>query len=161
MTAMTFVHAQPREKASGRFAEKSHAAPETALITEVPFEVPSREVAVENQDVIDTVPLTSRPASPQPMSVPMAVPEHLRAQPNPLLDAFEHNRAEYGDTPQRWAQAIDDYFDGDTAPRDDDGVYSTVRETVGTPREEGDVAHWTARTAAWRDHALATLAETD
>jgi hypothetical protein len=32
-----------------------------------------------------------------------------------------------------------------------------VHEVIGTPRDEGDVDHWMARTQAWHTHALVTL----
>lgn len=92
------------------------------------------------------------------------VPWHLRANltptseaDNPLLVEYLSAQAENGDTAERWAEAINAYFDGDERPRDDDDVYTVVRQTVGSPRDDGDVDHWNARTAAWRDHALTAL----
>ena len=94
-----------------------------------------------------------------------SVPWHLRVNltptseaDNPLLVEYLSAQAESGDTAERWVDAINAYFDGDERPRDDDDVYTIVRQTVGTPRHEGDVDHWRARTAAWREHALAALA---
>ena len=77
---------------------------------------------------------------------------------NPLLVEYLSAQAEHGDTAERWAEAINAYFDGDENPRNDDDVFTIVSDTLGTPGSVGDVDHWHARTAAWRDHALATLA---
>ena len=108
------------------------------------------------------------PSAPEATLI-TGVPWHLRnnLEPtseadNPLLVEYLTAQTENGDSAERWEEAINAYFDGDENPRDDDGVYSTVREAIGTPRDEDDVAHWTARTAAWRKHALDVLAtETD
>ena len=80
---------------------------------------------------------------------------------NPLLVEYLSAQAEHGDTAERWAEAISAYFDGDENPRNDDDVFTIVSDTLGAPLSLGDVDHWHARTAAWRDHALATLAAED
>lgn len=93
------------------------------------------------------------------------LPWHLRTNlaptseaDNPLLVQYLSAQVENGDTAERWAEAINAYFDGDEGPRDTDEVYTIVRQTIGTPLHNGDVEHWHARTASWRDHALAALA---
>ena len=97
-----------------------------------------------------------------------AVPWHLRvnvtptsAADNPLLVEYLSAQAEHGDTAERWVEAINAYFDADENPRNDDDVFTIVEQTVGSPRSLADVDHWTARTHAWRDHALAALAADD
>lgn len=111
---------------------------------------------------------TKDPSAPE-ASLITGVPWHLRNDlvptseaDNPLLVEYLSAQAENGDTAERWVEAIDAYFDGEENPRDDDGVYSIIREVIGTPHDEGDVTHWMARTAAWQKHALDALAaETD
>lgn len=103
------------------------------------------------------------PSAPEARLI-TGVPWHLRSNltptseaDNPLLVEYLSAQAENGDTAERWAEAIAAYFDGDERPRDDDGVYTLVRQVIGSPRHEGDVEHWHARTAAWRDHAFEAL----
>lgn len=77
---------------------------------------------------------------------------------SPLFAEYRNSRATHRDTAERWAEAINAYFDGEENPRNDDDVFTVVCDILGTPSHSGDVEHWHARTAAWRNHALAALA---
>lgn len=146
MTSTTgaWARAEHPRDLSGRFDEKEHTAPEAFLITGVPEHLRARQAVIAG------------------------VPWHLRtdltptsAADNPLLVEYLSAQVDHGDTAERWAEAINAYFDGDENPRNDDDVFTIVHQVIGAPNSYGDVDHWHARTAAWRDHALAALAADD
>lgn len=87
----------------------------------------------------------------------MDAPNPTLTTENPLLAEYLAAQVRFGDTAERWVEAINAYFDGDENPRNDDDVFTIVSDTLGTPSSLGDVEYWHARTKAWREHALATL----